>query len=95
MRLRARDRLGRPPLGLLREAAAGGEQRAAALVRREDQQLAVGGLGPLVEQARRGLPVAGAQLELAQMQPLQRVGDRLAALVGERQQPGQASPARG
>ena len=70
----------------------GGEQRAAALVRGEDQQLAVRGLGPLVEQARCGPPVAGAQLELAHLQSLQGIRDRLVPFVGERQQPGQDRP---
>ena len=92
-RLGARERLRRPPLRLLRKAAACGEQRAAALVHRPDQELRSEDSRPLVEQPRGRLPVAGAQLELAQVQALQGVRDALAALVGERQQPRQKSPA--
>ena len=42
----------------LRKPAAGGEQRAAALVHRPEQQLVVGRLGPLVEQLLRRPPIA-------------------------------------
>ena len=49
-RLGLRERRGRPALGLLRQTAPGGEQRAAALVGGHDQQLPVVGGRPLVEQ---------------------------------------------
>ena len=73
-RLGLRQRRLRPALGLLRHAAPGGEQRAAALVGRRDQELPVVGVGPLVEQPRGRVPLAGAQLELGQVQPQPRVG---------------------
>ena len=78
-----------PPPGAPRPAASSARQRSYV---GKISSSPVGGLGPLVEQARRGLPVAGAQLELAHVQSLQGVRDRLAALVGERQQPGQDHP---
>ena len=92
-RLRAR----RAPRAAQCSASSGGprrrEQRAAALVHRPDQH-SLGRLGPLVEQRARGLPVADAQLELAQVEAQQRVRVRLAALVGERAAARSAARAR-
>ena len=61
-------------------AAAHREQRAAALIGRRDQEHAVVGVGPFVEEAGGRVPVAGAQLELGEVQAQPGVGDALAAL---------------
>ena len=92
--LRKRDRLGRPALRLARVPATGGKERAAALVHRPEQQLALGELRPLVEQALGLVPAAGAQLELAQVEPLERVRRGLAALVRHHHEPRQRLPRR-
>jgi hypothetical protein len=57
-------------------------ERAAALVHRPGQQLPLGRLAPLVEQASCGLPLARAQLELAQVQAHQGVRGWFALFVG-------------
>ena len=88
----ARDRLRSPFLRLARKSPAGGEQRAAPLVHRPDQELAFIRLAPLVEPACRRLPLACSQLELAEVEPLQEVRDRLASLVGEGEQPREERP---
>ena len=87
--LGARDRLGRPPPRLAGIPAAGGEQRAAALVHRPQEELVHGGLLPLAEEPFRFVPRADPELELAHVEALQRVGQRLAPLVGNRPQPAQ------
>src|SRR5205823_14503575 len=83
---RAGDCVRRPALGALGVAAAHGQQRAAALVHRLDEDRALGGLGPLVEPALGGVPVARPQLQLGQVQAAERVGGGLAPLVREVEQ---------
>ena len=76
------DRPGRPRLGLGGAPPSRGEERAAALVHRLDEQLGLGRLRPLGEQRLGRVPVAGAEVQLAEVEPLQGVGHRLALLVG-------------
>ena len=64
----------RPAPGLLDVAPAGGQQAAAALVHRPAQQGAVGRRGPVVEHPLDLVPPTGPQLQLAQVQPAERVG---------------------
>ena len=72
-------------------SASSGSPRPAASSARQRSNIGgtsrshVGRLGPLVEQPLGRVPGAGAQLALAQVQPLECVGDGLAALVGERE----------
>ena len=75
-RLRAR----RAPPPPTRSASSGRPRPAASSARQRSyigqiSSSPLGGLGPLVEQARGRVPLADAQLELAQVQPLQRVRD--------------------
>ena len=80
------DRLRRPSPGGLGFAAERRQQRAAAFVARLYEQLAVGGRVPCFEQPLGTVAVAGAQLDLAQVQPQHHVGKRLSTVVGGRQQ---------
>ena len=66
-RLGAGERRRRPALRLLREAAAGGEQRARSARTSALISSCRSADSPLVEQARRRVPLAGAQLELAEV----------------------------
>ena len=84
---RARIRLRPPAPCLIREPAAGAEESPAPLVHRPVEQFAVGGLRPLVEPALRSVPLPRAQLELAQVQPLQGVRRGLTAFVRLRELP--------
>ena len=76
-----RQRTGGQRLGLCRKPAPDGEERARPEVGLLDQELAVGRL-PLVEQPLGCVPVPRPQLEVAEVQPLERVRDLLAADVG-------------
>ena len=93
-RSRAGDRLHPPTPCLFALTTTGGEERAAPLVHRPVEQLAVGGVGPLVEQVLGNVPAAGPELQLADVEPLDRVRRRLAALLGRGEQRGQCPTCR-
>ena len=67
-------------LGLLRKPTSDGKERARPEVGLLDQELAIGRL-PLIEQPLGRVPVPRPQLEVAQVQALERVRDLLAADV--------------
>ena len=89
------DRLVRPGHGRRRVAPPHGEECAAPLVHRPQEQLGVRRLRPFVEQALGDVPAAGPQLELAHVEPLERVRGRLPALVRHVHQAGQRRPRLG
>ena len=87
--LRALQSLRAPAPRVVGVSAPRCKERAATLVHRPVQQLAVGGGGPFVEQPLSVVPISDPEHELAQVEPQQRVRRRLCPLLGQHLQRGE------